>query len=80
MGKAKDKLLSLSELAKQCQVSRQVIQYYLMVGVLKESARTETGRRRFSPDLAKRVKLIRRLNASGYTLRDIRELFLKNEQ
>lgn len=71
-------LIGAAQLAKACNVSKQVIQYYLMLGLLKEIQRTAGGHRRFKPDVVTRVKLIRRLNKSGYTLRDIREMFLKD--
>ena len=56
------------------------LQYYLMLDLIKESDRTQGGHRLFSSDLIERVKLIRRLNSSGYTLRDIREMFLKDKR
>ncbi len=71
-------LIGASQLAKACNVSKQVIQYYLMLGLIKETQRTAGGHRRFTPDAVTRVKLIRKLNSSGYTLRDIREMFLKD--
>jgi len=73
-------LINISKLAKACQVSKQVIQYYLMLGLIKETARTAGRHRLFSPDVIKSVKLIRKLNTSGYTLRDIREMFLKDKK
>ncbi len=63
--------------AKKAGISRQSLQYYLMVGLLKPSDVTPTGRRLFDEKGVERIKLIKKLNESGYPLRAIRELFLE---
>ncbi len=63
--------------AKKAGVSRQSLQYYLMVGLLEPTEITPTGRRLFDEKSIERIKLIKRLNDSGYPLRAIRELFLE---
>jgi len=72
-----DELISIGAAAKKAGVSKQSLQYYLMVGLLEPTEVTETGRRLFSEKAIERVKLIKRLNKSGYPLRDIRELFME---
>ncbi|MHC4656621.1 MAG: helix-turn-helix domain-containing protein [Planctomycetota bacterium] len=64
-------------MAKKAGISRQSLQYYLMVGLLEPTEVTPTGRRMFDEKIIKRIKLIRKLNKSGYPLRAIRELFLE---
>ena len=63
--------------AKKAGISRQSLQYYLMVGLLKPREVTPTGRRLFDDKDIERIKLIKILNDSGYPLRDIRELFME---
>ena len=72
-----DELISIGEAAKKAGVSRQSLQYYLMVGLLEPTQVTEKGRRLFSDKAIERIKLIKRLNKSGYPLRAIRELFME---
>ncbi len=48
-----------------------------MVGLLEPTEVTPTGRRMFDEKDIKRIKLIKKLNDSGYPLRAIRELFLE---
>jgi len=48
-----------------------------MVGLLEPTEVTPTGRRMFDTKSIERIKLIKRLNDSGYPLRAIRELFLE---
>lgn len=73
----KTKLMTIGAAAKKAGISRQSLQYYLMVGLLEPSEITATGRRLFSEKGVERIKLIRKLNESGYPLRAIRELFLE---
>ena len=69
--------MAIGAAAKKAGISRQSLQYYLMVGLLEPTKVTPTGRRMFNEKSVKRIKLIRKLSDSGYPLRAIRELFLE---
>jgi DNA-binding transcriptional MerR regulator len=73
----KSKLAPIGTAAKKAGVSRQSLQYYLMVGLLEPTGITPTGRRLFDEKSIERIKLIKKLNKSGYPLRAIRELFME---
>ena len=73
----KSRLIAIGTAAKKAGISRQSLQYYLMVGLLEPTEITPTGRRLFDENSIERVKLIKKLNDSGYPLRAIRELFLE---
>ena len=73
----KSKLSPIGTAAKKAGISRQSLQYYLMVGLLEPTEVTPTGRRMFDKKSIERIKLIKRLNDSGYPLRAIRELFME---
>ncbi|MHC4758130.1 MAG: helix-turn-helix domain-containing protein [Planctomycetota bacterium] len=77
--KDKGDLISIGKAAKKAGVSRQSLQYYLMLDLLEPSEITETGRRLFDEESIDRIKLIKRLNKTGYPLRAIRELFLQDK-
>ncbi|OHB66037.1 MAG: hypothetical protein A2Y77_08515 [Planctomycetes bacterium RBG_13_62_9] len=70
-------LISIGQAAEKAGVSRQSLQYYLMVGLLEPTQTTSSGRRMFDTMAVERIRLIRRLNESGYPLRAIRELFME---
>ena len=73
-----ESLVRISAAAEAADVSKQTIEYYLMLGLI-EPVRIEGRHGRFFDDeLIKRIRLIRELNKSGYTLRDIRETYLAN--
>ncbi len=72
-----DNLISIGNAAKKAGISRQSLQYYIMIGLLEPTEITSTGRRMFDKKAVERIKLIKKLNGSGYPLRAIRELFLE---
>jgi MerR family copper efflux transcriptional regulator len=71
------KLMSIGRAAEKAGISRQSLQYYLMVGLLEPTEITPTGRRLFDQKAVDRIRLIKKLNDSGYPLRAIRELFME---
>jgi len=48
-----------------------------MVGLLEPTEVTQTGRRLFDRKAIERIRLIKKLNDTGYPLRAIRELFME---
>lgn len=77
---SKKKLLSIGKAAEKAGISRQSLQYYLMIGLLEPTKTTSTGRRLFDEKAISRIKLIKKLNDSGYPLRAIRDLFLEGRE
>lgn len=73
------KLLQIGAAAKKAGISRQSLQYYIMVGLVGPTEITPTGRRLFDQKTIERIRLIKKLNSSGYPLRAIRELFLQGK-
>jgi DNA-binding transcriptional MerR regulator len=71
------KLVSIGPAAEKAGVSRQSLQYYLMVGLLEPTEVTPTGRRLFDRKAIEQIRLIKKLNDSGYPLRAIRDLFME---
>jgi len=76
----KEKLMLIGQAAKEAGVSRQSLQYYIMVGLIKPTQVTPGGRMLFGRKAVERIKLIKKLNKSGYTLRAIRELFIQGHE
>lgn len=74
------KLVSIGQAAKQAGVSRQTLQYYIMLGLIDPTQTTPTGRRLFNEDTIHKIKLVKKLNETGYTLRGIRELFISGHE
>lgn len=77
--KQKEKLITIGKAAKFAGVSTQSLQYYIMVGLIKPVSVSKTNRRLFDDKAVERIRLIKKLNKSGYPLRAIRELFLEGK-
>jgi DNA-binding transcriptional MerR regulator len=73
----KSKLTPIGAAAKKAGISRQSLQYYLMIGLLEPTEVSATGRRLFDEKGIERIKLVKKLNESGYPLRAIKELFME---
>jgi len=71
------KLLKAGELARRTGLTRQSLHQYVLLGLLEPVDTTKGGQRLFDADAENRVNLIRNLCANGYTLRDIRDIFIK---
>ena len=70
-------LYKIGEVARRSGFTTQEISTWCMLGLVKETARTAAGHRLFDETIFGRLKLIRDLN-TRYTLRDIREIFIKD--
>ena len=74
---ARENLMRISPAARAAGVSKQTVEYYIMLGLI-DPIRPEDSRGRFFDDaLVRRIRLIRRMNETGYTLRDIRQTYLE---
>jgi DNA-binding transcriptional MerR regulator len=71
------KLWKAGELARRTGLTRQALHQYVLLGLLAPVDTTQGGQRLFDEEAAERVKLIRNLCDSGYTLKSIREIFFK---
>lgn len=71
------KLYRTEEVLRAAGISRQVLYRYITLGFITPAEVTETGRRLFDESVFRRLELIRELNRSGYTLREIRETFFR---
>ncbi len=69
------RLYRTAEVLRATGISRQVLYRYITLGLITPAEVTDTGRRLFDESVFGRLELIRELNESGYTLRDIRETF-----
>jgi len=76
---ADQKLMTIGTAAKKAGITRQSLQYYLMVGLVEPTMVTSARWRMFDQKAVERIRLIKKLNESGYPLRDIRELFLERK-
>ena len=74
---ADSSLMKISAAAEAAGVSKQTVEYYILVGLLTPIRKGPHRRRFFDNTLVKRIRLIRHMNENGYTLRSIRETYLR---
>ncbi len=74
------KLYKIGKAAETAGVSKQSLQYYLLVGLVEPTTRSEGGQQLFDDKVIERIKLIKQLNESGYPLREIRDIFLERRK
>ena len=67
------------EMAKLCGVSVRTVQYYDTRGILTPSELTEGGRRLYSEDDVKRMKIICFLRDVGISIKSIGELLTEDD-
>jgi len=67
--------MTIGELARACEVSRDTLRFYERQRLLPAPRRSGAGYRLYRPADASRVLFVRRAQALGLTLEDIRELF-----
>ncbi len=68
------------EILEATGITHQILYRYITLGLVEEEMSTETGQRIFSPRAIAAIRLIQRLNRSGYTLRDIKDIFFKEKR
>jgi Zn(II)-responsive transcriptional regulator len=66
--------MTRGELAKTCHINPETVRYYEQTGLLTTPARSEAGYRLFSDAAIARIRFIKRAQAAGFTLDEIRDL------
>ena len=66
--------LTVSELARQADISPHTVRYYERVGLLPAAPRDDSGYRLYDPALVDRLRFIRGAKRVGLRLQDINEL------
>lgn len=66
--------LRIGELARAARVGVETVRYYERRGLIAQPPRPRSGYRRYPPEAVRRLKFIRRAQALGFTLEEIRDL------
>lgn len=71
-----DPCLTIGQLAKQSGVNVETIRYYQRINLIEEPLKPIKGYRKYSQDLIKTIKFIKRAQQLGFTLSEINELII----
>ena len=74
-----ERLYKIGEVIQRSGLSRQVIHSYTLLGLIHPAARTAAGHRLYPKAVFSRLQLIRDLQESGMTLRDIAQTYFRNK-
>lgn len=66
--------MTIGELARAAEVPTSTVRFYERRGLLKPDSRTQSNYRTYSARSAERLRFIRAAQATGFSLRDIREM------
>jgi DNA-binding transcriptional MerR regulator len=66
--------MKIGQVAKEAQVNIQTLRYYERVGMIEPDSRDASGYRAYGKDAVKRVHFIKKAQALGFTLTEIKEL------
>jgi DNA-binding transcriptional MerR regulator len=68
------------ELARAAGVSTDTLRHYERLGLLRGTARTASGYRRYPPETVERVRVIQRALAVGFSLKELASVFGQRER
>jgi len=68
------KMLKIGQLASKSGLSRDTIRFYEREAVLPRPSRTQTGYRLYGPEAVERLRFIKRAQALGFSLTEVRHL------
>ncbi|HCA27807.1 MAG TPA: heavy metal-responsive transcriptional regulator [Betaproteobacteria bacterium] len=71
--------MTIGKLAKQSGLGAGTLRYYERLGLIAPMQRTEAGYRMYRADAAQRLRFIRRAQALGFSLDQVRELLLLSD-
>jgi DNA-binding transcriptional MerR regulator len=66
--------LRVGSIAKKAGVGVQTLHYYERIGLLPKPTRSEANYRLYSPDALRRVRFIKKAQALGFTLEEVRQI------
>ena len=75
MSKPQSRALRIGALSQQCGLSRDSLRHYERLGLLPKPSRTAGGFREYPDDTARRVTVIQRALAIGFTLAELTTIF-----
>ncbi|MEM7231969.1 MAG: MerR family transcriptional regulator [Planctomycetota bacterium] len=73
-------LLRTKDVLEATGITHQMLYRYVTLGLVEESGSTSGGLRLFHPRVIPLIDHIRGLNDTGYSLRDIKEIFFKDQR
>ena len=75
-----EEYIRAGDVLKRVGISHQVLYRYVTQGLIQEAGKTEGGQRLYHPRVVYLIERIQGLSNSGYSLRDIKDIFFKEKR
>ncbi len=72
-----EKLMKTKEVLERSGVTRQMLYLYSAMGLIEPVQETAAGHRLYGEDTLVRLKIVRDALATGYTLKDVKDVFFE---
>lgn len=72
--------LFIGRLARELGLNPRTIRYYEALGLLPEPSRTLSGYRHYPPEVADRLRFVKKAQRLGFTLHEIKDILLLKEE
>jgi DNA-binding transcriptional MerR regulator len=79
MSETGSSLLKPKDVLAATGITHQMLYRYVTLGLIEPAATTAGGQRLFHPHAIVLIRSIRELNETGYSLRDIKDIFFRDE-
>ena len=75
-----EKLYKTGEVLKEAGITREVFYRYLTMGLVRPAASSPGGHNLFNDTIFTHLRIIQDLKNSGFTLRDIKDIYFRDER
>ena len=73
-------LLRTAEVLARTQITHQVLYRHITLGLIEPAETTASGLRLFKSNVVQLIEIIKGLSQTGYSLRDMKDIFFKDER
>jgi hypothetical protein len=73
------RLLRTADVLRLGGISHQVLYRYVTLGLIEPARETASGQRWFRPEVVELIEIIKGLNQSGYSLRDLKDTYFRDK-
>ncbi len=80
MKQSGEEYIRAGDVLKRAGISHQVLYRYVTQGLIQEAGQTKGGQRLYHPRVVYLIERIQGLSNSGYSLRDIKDIFFKEKR
>ena len=74
------RLLRTADVLRRAGITHQILYRYVTLGLIEPARQSESGQRWFRSEVVELIEVIKSLNQTGYSLRDLKETYVRDER